>query len=92
MTEQTLARPLPNRFVLAVTVGGVIGLGILRGPGEIAEVVREPSLYLGLWLLGGLFVLLSTVVGAELLAMTPRSGDIYSLIRRGLWALCGFRY
>jgi APA family basic amino acid/polyamine antiporter len=67
MTEQTLARPLPNRFVLAVTVGGVIGLGILRGPGEIAEVVWESSLYLGLSLLGGLFVLLSTVVALSCL-------------------------
>ncbi len=48
-----MARALPERFVLAVTVGGVIGLGILRGPGEIAEVVTKPSLYLALWLLAG---------------------------------------
>jgi APA family basic amino acid/polyamine antiporter len=65
-----------------VTVGGVIGLGILRGPGEIAEVVTQPSLYLALWLLAGLFVLLSTAVSAELVGMTPRSGGFYSLIRR----------
>ena len=57
VTEQDLTRALPGRFVLAVTVGGVIGLGILRGPGEIAEVVPEPSLYLALWFVGGLFVL-----------------------------------
>ena len=90
MAQQTLVRSLPSRFVLVVTIGGVIGLGILRGPGEIAEVVREPSLYLGLWLLGGLFVLLSTVVGAELLAMTPRSGGTYSLIRRAYGPYAGF--
>ncbi|SVD96773.1 uncharacterized protein METZ01_LOCUS449627, partial [marine metagenome] len=90
MTQQTPVRSLPSRFVLVVTIGGVIGLGILRGPGEIAEVVREPSLYLGLWLLGGLFVLLSTVVGAELLAMTPRSGGTYSLIRRAYGPYAGF--
>ncbi len=46
MTEENPTRTLPSRFVLAVTVGGVIGLGILRGRGEIAEVVLEPSLYL----------------------------------------------
>ena len=43
VTEEKLTRALPSRFVLAVTVGGVIGLGILRGPGEIAE--RETALY-----------------------------------------------
>ena len=90
MAEQGLTRALPGKFVLAVVVGGVIGLGILRGPGEIAEVVRDPFWYLGLWLFGGLFVLLSTVVGAELVGMTPRSGGTYSLIRRAFGPYPGF--
>jgi APA family basic amino acid/polyamine antiporter len=90
MTEQGLKRALPSKFVLAVTVGGVIGLGILRGPGEIAEVIPDPFLYLMLWLLGGLFVLLSTVVTAELVGMTPRSGGTYSLIRRAFGSYPGF--
>jgi APA family basic amino acid/polyamine antiporter len=76
--------------VLAVTVGGVIGLGILRGPGEIAAVVAQPSAYLALWFFGGLFVLLSTAVTAELLGMTPRSGGAYSLIRRAYGPYAGF--
>ncbi len=80
MTEENLTRALPSRFVLAVTVGGVVGLGILRGPGEIAEVVTKPSSYLALWLVAGLFVLLSTAVSAELVGMTPRSGGFYLCI------------
>ena len=90
MTELNQTRALPSRFVLAVTVGGVIGLGILRGPGEIAEVVTDSSLYLALWLLAGLFVLLSTAVSAELIGMTPRSGGVYSLIRRAYGPYAGF--
>jgi len=76
--------------VLAVIVGGVIGLGILRGPGEIAAVIPDPFFYLALWLLGGLFVLLSTVVTAELVGMTPRSGGTYALIRRAFGPYPGF--
>jgi len=90
VTGENLTRVLPGRFVLAVTVGGVIGLGVLRGPGEIAAVVPEPSLYLARWFLGGLFVLLSTAVCAELLGMTPRSGGTYSLIRRAYGPYAGF--
>ena len=90
MTEQGLTRVLSSKFVLAVTVGGVIGLGILRGPGEIAEVVPDPFFYLALWLFGGLFVLLSTAVCAELVGMTPRSGGTYSLIRRAFGPYPGF--
>ena len=87
---QGLQRVLPAKFVLAVTVGGIIGLGILRGPGEIAEVISRPSLYLAFWLLGGLFVLLSTAVVAELIGMTPRSGGTYALVRHAYGPYPGF--
>ena len=90
VTEQSSHRALPSKFVLAVTVGGVIGLGILRGPGQIAEVIPDPVFYLALWLFGGLFVLLSTAVSAELVGMTPRSGGTYSLIRRAFGPYPGF--
>jgi APA family basic amino acid/polyamine antiporter len=88
--SESVVRALPGKFVLAVVVGGVIGLGILRGPGEIAEVVPDPFFYLALWLVGGLFVLLSTAVTAELVGMTPRSGGTYSLIRRAFGPYPGF--
>ena len=90
MKVQSPKRALPSRFVIAVTVGGVVGLGILRGPGEIAAVVTEPGLYLALWFLGGLFILLSTAVVAELLGMTPRSGGAYPLIRHAYGPYPGF--
>jgi APA family basic amino acid/polyamine antiporter len=90
VTDQDLTRALPAKFVLAVTIGGVIGLGILRGPGYIAEFVPDPFFYLALWLFGGLFVLLSTAVVAELIGMTPRSGGTYSLIRRAFGPYPGF--
>ena len=90
MTEENLTRALPTRFGLVVIVGGVIGLGILRGPGEIAAAVPDPFLYLALWLLAGLFILLTTGVCAELVGMTPRSGGFYSLIRRAYGPYPGF--
>ncbi|MDH3860842.1 MAG: APC family permease, partial [Gammaproteobacteria bacterium] len=50
----------------------------------------EPGLYLTLWFLGGLFILLSTAVVAELLGMTPRSGGAYPLIRHAYGPYPGF--
>ena len=83
-------RVLGSGFTLAVIVGGIIGLGILRTPGEVAAVVSDPLLFVSLWLVGGLFILLSTVVAAELVGMTPRSGGIYSLVRRAYGPFPGF--
>ena len=89
-TQHGLKRTLGGRFALAVVVGGVIGLGILRTPGEVAGVVPDPILYLSLWVFGGLFVLLSTVVVAELVGMTPRSGGTYPLVRHAYGPYTGF--
>jgi APA family basic amino acid/polyamine antiporter len=89
-TASEPSRVLANKFVLAVTVGGIIGLGILRSPGEIAAVAPNPYLYLSLWLGAGLFVLLSLGVVAELIGMTPRSGGVYSLVRHAYGPFPGF--
>jgi len=83
-------RVLTSGFTLAVTIGGIIGLGILRTPGEVASLAPNPWLFVSLWLLGGLFALLSTVVASELVAMTPRSGGSYSLVRRAYGPFPGF--
>ncbi len=73
---------LGSGFTLAVIIGGIIGLGILRTPGEVAAVVPDPMMFVSLWVFGGLFILLSTGVVAELVGMTPRSGGTYALVRR----------
>ena len=89
-TGQQPKRVLSSGFTLAVTIGGIIGLGILRTPGEVAAVAPDPLLFVSLWLLGGLFALLSIVVAAELVAMTPRSGGTYSLARNAYGPFPGF--
>lgn len=68
----------------------MIGLGILRTPGEIARSVQDPWWYLALWAGGGLFVLVSTLVVVELMALTPRSGGLYAMISRAFGPYPGF--
>ena len=89
-TQHHPKRILGSGFTLAVTVGGIIGLGILRTPGEVAAVVPNPWMFVSVWVLGGLFVLLTAVVVAELIGMTPRSGGTYSLVRRAYGPFPGF--
>ncbi|MCP4146301.1 MAG: amino acid permease [bacterium] len=89
-TQHHPGRVLSSGFTLAVTIGGIIGLGILRTPGEVAAVAPEPLMFVSLWVLGGLFILLSTVVATELVGMTPRSGGNYSLVRRAYGPFPGF--
>jgi APA family basic amino acid/polyamine antiporter len=75
---------------MAACVGVIIGLGILRTPGEIAKTIQDPAVYMALWLGGGAFVLLSTLVVAELMSITPRSGGPYALIANAFGPYPGF--
>lgn len=90
MAQQQLKVLLGRGFSIAVCVGTIIGLGILRTPGEIAKTIHDPWLYMALWVGGGLFVLLSTLVVAELMSMTPRSGGPYVLIEKAFGSYLGF--
>jgi len=89
-TQRHPRRVLGSGFTLAVTIGGIIGLGILRTPGEVAAVVSDPLMFVALWVFAGLFILLSTVVVVELVGMTPRSGGTYALVRRAYGPFPGF--
>ena len=89
-TQRQSKRILGTRFTLAITVGGIIGLGILYTPGIIVEVTADPFVFLLLWVVGGLFALLTANVVAELVGMTPRSGGSYALVRRAYGPFPGF--
>ena len=85
-----LLRVLGVGFGLAVTIGGTIGMGILRTPGEIAGHLPNAWLFLGVWVLGGIYALLGTISVAELGTMIPRSGGFYVFAHRALGSYAGF--
>lgn len=85
-----LLRVLGVGFGLAVTIGGTIGMGILRTPGEVAKQLPTETLFIGVWILGGVYALLGAVSVAELGAMIPRSGGWYVFIHRAMGNYPGF--
>ena len=85
-----LLRVLGVGFGLAVTIGGTIGMGILRTPGEIAKQLPTPTLFIGIWIVGGVYALLGAISVAELGAMIPRSGGFYVFAHRALGNYAGF--
>jgi basic amino acid/polyamine antiporter, APA family len=85
-----LLRVLGVGFGLAVTIGGTIGMGILRTPGEIAAQLPTPKLFIGVWILGGVYALLGAISVAELGTMIPRSGGWYVFVHRAMGNYPGF--
>jgi APA family basic amino acid/polyamine antiporter len=85
-----LLRILGVGFGLAVIIGNTIGSGILRTPAEVAARLPDPWLFLGVWILGGLYALLGAFSIAELGTMLPRSGGQYVFARHALGEYAGF--
>ena len=77
-------------FGLAVLVGNTIVVGILRTPGEVAARLPSTGLFLGVWVVGGLYALLGALSVAEPGAMIARSGGQYSIVHRALGPYPGF--
>jgi len=85
-----LLRILGVGFGLAVIIGNTIGAGIVSTPGSIAQHLPNGWLFIGVWIVGGLYALLGAVSIAELGTMFPRSGGQYVFAHDALGAYAGF--
>src|SRR4051794_15150638 len=79
-----LHRVLGVSFGIAVLIGNTILIGILRTPGDVAAQLPHPALFIGIWIVGGLYALIGAASLAEPGAMLGRSGGQYPIVRRGL--------
>ena len=88
--EGGLLRVLGVTFGIAVTIGGMIGLGILRTPGTIAAQLGDAWLIMLVWAAGAVYALFGTFAAAELGAAIPRAGGWYAFARRAYGEYGGF--
>jgi len=77
-------------FGIAVAVGNAIAAGIVRTPGDIAKMLPNAWLFIGVWVVGGLYALFGASSLAELGAAIPRSGGQYNFSHRAIGEYAGF--
>jgi APA family basic amino acid/polyamine antiporter len=87
--EGHLLRVLGLAFGLAAVVGSVIGQGILRTPGVVAEASTSPWIIMGLWVLGAAISMVSAMPFAELGSAIPNAGGPYAYAVRAFGAKVG---
>jgi len=89
-TTGRLLQVLGMWFGIAAAVGNAIAAGIVRTPGDIAKSLPNAWLFIGVWIVGGLYALFGASSMAELGAAIPRSGGQYNFSRRALGDYAGF--
>ena len=77
-------------FGVSAAIGNAIGAGIVRTPGDIAQILPRTWLFLGVWVVGGLYALFGASSLAELGAAIPRSGGQYNFSHRAIGEYAGF--
>ena len=88
----TLERRLGLWSSIGLVIGITIGGGIFRTPAGIAARVPDPTLMLGVWVLGGFIVMCGALAFAELSASMPETGGMYVYLREGWGRPFGFLY
>ena len=74
---------------LAVGVGSMIGAGILRTPGSIAQLTPSVWMIMGLWAVAGVHSVLGANVAAELFTEVKLAGGVYVPVRRAFGDIGG---
>lgn len=87
---RSLLTVLGFAFGLSVIVGNTIGSGILRTPGEVAQLLPNSALFIAVWVLGALYAFLGANGLAELATMMPESGGYTVYLKRALGLYAGF--
>ncbi len=74
---------------VAVLVGVVVGIGIFGFPPLVAQYSATTTIYMGLWMAGGLVMLVGALCYAELGCAYPDSGGEYHFLVRAWGAPVG---
>ena len=88
--ERDLKRVLGIREGLAILVGSIIGVGILRTPGLVAGYMGDAGSIMGVWLLGAVVAWLSTLLLSEMTSTFPEAGGKYVYIKKAFGPTAGF--
>lgn len=98
--ERTWTEPQANLTVfdaVTIMVGLVVGIGIFRTPSIVAGNVESGTMFILVWVIGGLITLVGALCYAELSAAHPHAGGEYHFLSRAYgksvammfgWARC----
>ena len=75
-----------------IVISAVIGSGIFLSPAIIVRSLGDPTLALGMWVLGGLMALAGALTFAELANVLPRVGGLYAYLGTAYAPAAGFTY
>ena len=79
--HQHFQRTIGLSTAISLVIASIIGSGIFMRPAEMAALLGSPILIFTVWIVAGLFTMLTVMVLAEVGAMLPETGGPYAFMR-----------
>ncbi len=90
--QNSLQKKIGFWSATAIIIGSIIGSGIFMKPATMAAQLGSPIWLMLVWIIAGLFSLCGALIFAELGAMWPETGGIYTYFRRMFGDFFSFLY
>lgn len=91
-TQNSLQKKIGFWSATAIIVGSIIGSGVFMKPATMAAQLGSPIWLTLVWVIAGIFSLFGALIFAELGAMWPETGGIYTYFRRMFGEFFSFLY
>src|SRR5688572_25469777 len=92
ITQNSLQKKIGFWSATSIVVGSIIGSGVFMKPATMAQQLGSPIWLTLVWIIAGLFSLFGALIYAELGAMMPETGGIYTYFRRMFGDFVAFLY
>ena len=92
VTAPQLVRGLGTWDVALITFGTLVGSAIFIAAGIVFRGMPQPSILMGLWIVGGLLSIAGVLTYAELGTMFPEAGGAYNYLKAAYGPLFGFLF
>ena len=91
-TQNSLQKKIGFWSATSIVAGSIIGSGVFMKPATMASQLGSPVWLTLVWIIAGLFSLFGALIFAELGAMLPETGGIYTYFRRMFGDFFAFLY
>jgi basic amino acid/polyamine antiporter, APA family len=91
-TQNSLQKKIGFWSATSIVVGSIIGSGVFMKPATMASQLGSPVWLTLVWIIAGLFSLFGALIFAELGAMLPETGGLYTYFRRMFGDFFAFLY
>ena len=91
-SQNSLQKKIGFWSATSIVVGSIIGSGVFMKPSTMAAQLGSPVWLTLVWVIAGVFSLFGALIFAELGAMMPETGGIYTYFRRMFGEFFAFLY